>query len=440
LSVSGGRAPLRKVVIVNTSDEGGGAERMSMLMLDGFAALGIDTWLLVGEKKSDHPRVMPFYLSPFFDYRPYATAWRRTALQMRRTIERRFGGEDFNHPYSRRILELTGSPPDLVLCHNLHGGYFDLRALTALSRRVPVVLRLFDSWLLSGHCAYPLGCPRWETGCGQCPDLSIPPAISRDATRANWRRKQRTLSRARLFVSAESRWILDRAKRSLLAPAVEEWKHISGGVDLATFSPGPQAAARRALGLRPDGHVALFVANQGMENALKDFPTVRAALVELARRAPDKSLDLLVVGSEGPQERISAGIVIRPLGYFRAPARLADAYRAADVYVHAAVEETFGLSVAEALACGSSVVTASAGGVLEIVEHEHTALVVPPRDPVGLADAIARLLDAPSLRASLGAAAADSARSRLDHRTMVKALHAWCAEVHAGWPKRPPPR
>jgi glycosyltransferase involved in cell wall biosynthesis len=223
-------------------------------------------------------------------------------------------------------------------------------------------------------------------------------------------------------------------------PAVEEWKHISGGVDLATFSPGPQAAARRALGLRPDGHVALFVANQGMANTLKDFPTVRAALVELARRAPDKSLDLLVVGSEGPQERISAGIVIRPLGYFRASARLADAYRAADVYVHAAVEETFGLSVAEALACGTPVVTASAGGVLEIVEHEHTALVVPPRDPVGLADAIARLLDAPSLRASLGAAAADSARSRLDHRTMVNALHAWCAEIHAGWPKRPPPR
>jgi len=161
-----------------------------------------------------------------------------------------------------------------------------------------------------------------------------------------------------------------------------------------------------------------------MENAFKDFPTVRAALVELSRRAPEKVLDLLIVGSEGPEKRISAGIVVRPLGYFRAPARLADAYRAADVYVHAAVEETFGLSVAEALACGTPVVMASAGGVLEIVQHERTALVVPPRDAAGLAEAIARLLDAPSLRASLSAAAADSARSHLDHRTMVGALHA----------------
>jgi glycosyltransferase involved in cell wall biosynthesis len=434
------RAPLRKVVIVNTSDEGGGAERMSMLMLDGFAALGIDTWLLVGEKKSDHPRVMPFYRSPFFDYRPHAAAWRRTALEIRRKVDRRLGREDFNHPYSRRILELTGSPPDLVLCHNLHGGYFDLRALTTLSQRVPVVLRLFDSWLLTGHCAYPLGCPRWEAGCGQCPDLSIPPAISRDATRGNWRRKQRTLGGARLFVSAESQWILDRAKRSLLAPAVEDWNLIPGGVDLETFSPGPKAAARQALGLRPDGYIALFVANQGMGNAFKDFPTMRAALVELSRRAPDKVLDLLVVGAEGPEERISANIAIRPLGYFRVPARLADAYRAADVYVHAAIEETFGLSVAEALACGTPVVMASAGGVLEIAQHERTALVVPPRNPVELADAIARLLDAPSLRARLGAAAADSARSRLDHRTMINALHAWCAEIHDGWPEPSPRR
>ena len=175
-----------------------------------------------------------------------------------------------------------------------------------------------------------------------------------------------------------------------------------------------------------------------MENALKDFPTVRAALVELARRAPDKSLDLLVVGSEGPQERISAGIVIRPLGYFRASARLADAYRAADVYVHAAVEETFGLSVAEALACGTPVVTASAGGVLEIV-GEHTARRGAARSGrTGRCDRASA--GRPVAARVAGAAAADSARSRLDHRTTVSALHAWCAEIHAGWPRRPPPR
>ncbi len=74
MSISGPRAPLRKVVIVNTSDEGGGAERISMATLDGFTALGIETWLLVGDKKTEHPRVLPLFLSPFVDYRGYDTA------------------------------------------------------------------------------------------------------------------------------------------------------------------------------------------------------------------------------------------------------------------------------------------------------------------------------------------------------------------------------
>jgi glycosyltransferase involved in cell wall biosynthesis len=433
LTVSRRRAPLRKVVIVNTADEGGGAERMSMAILEGFAALGLETWLLVGDKKTDHPHVLPFYQSPFLDYRHYEKALHRTALEARRRAERWLGLEDFSHPYSHRILDLTGSCPDLVLCHNLHGGYFDLRALADLSQRVPVLLRLFDSWLLTGHCANTLGCPRWQTGCGRCPDLNIPPAIRRDATRFNWLRKRRSLRGARLFVSAESQWILDRAKQSLFAPAVAEWKLIPGGVDLDTFSPGLQSAARQELGLDPEGHIVLFVANRGPENPLKDFPTVYQAMLELGRRNPDKRIDLLAVGSGGRDEQIAPGIVVRRLGYIRSPGRLASLYRAADVYVHAALEETFGLSVAEALACGVPVVTASRGGVLELVQHGRTALTVPSRTPVDLADAIARLLSSPSLRRTMGVAAAASARAHLDRRMMISALHAWCAEIHAAW-------
>lgn len=424
------------MVIVNTADLGGGAERMSMAVLDGFTALGIDTWLLVGDKKTDHPRVMPFYLSPIFDYRPYDTLLGQAALEARRRAHRWLGMEDFNHPYAHRILELTGSPPDLVLCHNLHGGYFDLRALAGLSRRVPVVLRLFDSWLLTGHCASALGCPRWQTGCGRCPDLTIPPAIRRDATRFNWRRKRQIFRGTRLFVSAESQWMLNRARQSLLAPAIAESRLIPGGVDLDTFSPGSQSDARRALGIEPKGHTILYVANRGAENMYKDFHTVRDALLELARRAPDKRVELLIAGADGPEERIAPGIVMRRIGYIRSPARLANLYRAADIYVHASIEEPFGLSMVEALACGTPVVMASRGGILEMVQDERTALVVPPRDPIKLADGIVRLLDNPSLRAALGAAGAASAKAGLDVRTMVGALHEWCSEIHAAWPAR----
>ena len=51
---------------------------------------------------------------------------------------------------------------------------------------MPVALTLHDEWLLTGHCAYTLGCERWRIGCGRCPDLTIYPAIRRDSTAENF--------------------------------------------------------------------------------------------------------------------------------------------------------------------------------------------------------------------------------------------------------------
>jgi hypothetical protein len=71
----------------------------------------------------------------------------------------------------------------------------------------------------------------------------------RDASLINLRRKQRIFRESRLFVSAESRWMLDRARHSVLAPAVIDWKYIPGGVDLQIFSPGSREEARLQLDL-----------------------------------------------------------------------------------------------------------------------------------------------------------------------------------------------
>jgi glycosyltransferase involved in cell wall biosynthesis len=424
---------LRKIVIVNTADEGGGAERVSMTVLNGFLELGLDAWLLAGNKTGNHSRVIPFHSSPFFDYRPYMDSDLNREIERRRSVDQSLGIEDFNHPYSHHISALTGSPPDLVLCHNLHGGYFDLRALSALSGRVPVALRLFDTWLQTGHCAYSLGCGRWQTGCGECPDLTIPPAILRDASRINLRRKQRIFQESRLFVSAESRWMLARARHSVLAPAVIDWKYIPGGVDLETFFPGPRENARLHLGLDLDDRVLLYVANQGPANPYKDFETVRRALDGLHHEQSTRRIILLVVGSTAPDQSVGPHILIRHAGYIASQPSLAVFYRAADLVVHSALEETFGNIVAEAMACGTPVVAASGGGVVELIDHGCTGLIVPPRQPAKLAEAILQLLQEPALCARMGAAAAGAARRHFDSRDMIRHLQSWCNEVHSAW-------
>jgi glycosyltransferase involved in cell wall biosynthesis len=410
-----------KVVIVNTSDSGGGAERVSMDLLDGFDSLGTDTWLAVATKRTRHPRVVSFYTSPYVDYTPEHPI-RRARLRARRRLDNRLGIEDLNHPYTRHLLQLTGDPPDVILCNNLHGGYFDLRRLPWLSLKVPIVLRLADSWCFTGHCAVPGSCDRWRRGCGRCPDLETPPAISRDATRINWQRKRWIYARSRLLLAAPSQWLLDRARQSTLGPAIADARVIPNGVDLSTFNPaGPTATRTDASTPR-----LVFTASAGASNPLKDFATLRSTIGRLGG-----PVELLSVGGEDRTEDFGGGVRIRHQPHLP-QTKLAALYRSADAYVHASAEESFCLAAAEALACGTPVVAASSGGIAEVVDDGTTGMLVSPGDEAGMASALRKLLADRELRERMGAAAATAA-TRFDRDRMVRDMHALCGEAMQLW-------
>jgi glycosyltransferase involved in cell wall biosynthesis len=411
----------RRALIVNTSDAGGGAERVSMDLLDGFKSLGTESWLAVAEKRTRHPNVVSLYTSPHIDYSPDHPL-RLARLRTRRYLDRRLGLEDFNHPYTRHITELTGSRPDVLLCNNLHGGYFDLRQLPRLSTRLPVVLRLADRWSFTGHCAVPGPCDRWRTGCGKCPDLAAPPSVSRDATRVNWQRKRWIFARSRVFIAAPSQWMLDRARESMLAPAIVSSHLIPNGIDLETFNP------RGAQSPRPEPNAPrlVFVANGGAANPYKDFGTLRSAIQRL-----DGPLELVSVGGERAIEDLGRGIRIRHEPRLP-PEELAALHRSAVAYVHASAEESFSLTAAEALACGTPVVAASAGGISEVVDDQRTGFLHSPGDASGLAESVGRLLADGELRRRMGAAATERA-TRFDRDRMVRAWHGLCAEAIDAW-------
>lgn len=81
--------------------------------------------------------------------------------------------------------------------------------------------------------------------------------------------------------------------------------------------------------------------------------------------------------------------------------RMAEEYGRAKVFVHGSWYEGFGLPGLEALACGVPLVTTDSGGPRDYAFHEQTALIVPPRDPRAMADAIRRLRGDPDLAARL---------------------------------------
>lgn len=101
-----------------------------------------------------------------------------------------------------------------------------------------------------------------------------------------------------------------------------------------------------------------------------------------------------------------------------------DLLGASDAFVLSSDWEGNPLCILEAMAAGLPVVSTAVGGIPELVEHEQTGLLVPPKDGDALLGAMSRLVTNPQLVRDLGAAAARHADETFDVRHMADAYAA----------------
>jgi len=104
-------------------------------------------------------------------------------------------------------------------------------------------------------------------------------------------------------------------------------------------------------------------------------------------------------------------------------------YNSAQILVSPSVYEGFGLPAAEAQACGTAVVSTTAGALPEVVAHGETGWLVPPGDAPALADGIRRLMSDSELRARMGAAGRKRMVERFTWRETARKTVALYEEV-----------
>lgn len=225
--------------------------------------------------------------------------------------------------------------------------------------------------------------------------------------------------------------------------APEQISVIANGINDPGLEPQrPAAAVRAALELpRPIPADAPLIVCAARLQAEKDVASLVAAMAHVVRREPRARCVIAGEGAERPalEQRIRAlGLEahVHLLG-FRRDVRAIMA--AGDLFALPARAEGFGLVLIEAMALGKPTVAAAAGGPLDIVEPDHTGLLVEPGDDAALAEAILQLIADEPARQRMGQAARQRFESRFTAAAMARATaavyaRALGAEPHAQAP------
>ena len=197
---------------------------------------------------------------------------------------------------------------------------------------------------------------------------------------------------------------------------------IPNGIDTDIFKPdaSERALLRQQLGIAED---SLVVAHVARVDPLKDHATFLAAMALL----PD--LKALMVG-DGTENLPAAPNILRLGRRQDVPALLA----AADLVVSSSVSEGFSNVIAEGMACGLPPIATDVGDAREIIGE--TGLIVRPRDPGALADAIRTLAaETAAQRIARGRLARDRIAERF---SLARAVARFAALYESVLAERPP--
>jgi N-acetyl sugar amidotransferase len=283
------------------------------------------------------------------------------------------------------IKQIKDIKPDIIHLHHLHGYYINIKILfNFLSElSIPVIWTFHDCWSITGHCCHfdYTKCEKWKTECYKCPQKKeYPASYFADRSRKNYKLKKELFrSVSNMMIVNVSNWLNEIVRNSFMSNIPRQI--IFNGVDVDLYKPTPRAnqnLIKRNLGIR-DGFMILGVASVwGKRKGFDDF-------IELSKKIDKNDFIVLVGLSNFQLKNLPSNIIA--IERTENKQELKEYYASADVFLNLSVEETFGLTTAEALSCGTPAIVYNATACPEIIDAD-TGIVVDKNDINGLLNAI----------------------------------------------------
>lgn len=280
----------------------------------------------------------------------------------------------------RFIKWMDGIKPDVIHIHNLHANFVNNRLLFdyIAEKQIPVLYTLHDCLNFTGKCTNftSAKCDKYKTECHRCPlfKSSGIPSLFFDRSRKIFNDKKRQYARLGLVHSvAVSKWLRDVASHSILAKNGHTVGCIYNWIDYSRFKPANSRQIqdfKTKFGLDSDTRYLISVSQDWISGSIRFEDAV-----SLAAKLP-AGYRLILVGRLGKNTQLPKQIIHIP--YISSQEELSVAYSMAEAYVHFSIQDTFGLVIGEAMACGTIPITYNSTACAETPST--FGIIVEPRD------------------------------------------------------------
>lgn len=360
-----------RVLQINSVCGTGSTGKLAVQISDYLNSQGVENYIAYGFDRCDRENTFKF--GNMTDAHLHSFLSRKLCLQ----------GYGSRFTTRRLIRYIRRVNPTVVHLHNIHGHYLNFPLLFRFLRKIDchVVWTFHDCWPMTGKCTHftEAGCDRWKKQCFSCPQLGTYPDSTYDRSAKNYLDKKRYFSGLeKLHIVTVSKWLKGVAEASFMKD--KDIRCIYNGIDLNIFKPS-SSPFRDTYGI---GNKFMILAVANPWSNRKGFDK----FLKLAQRLDSNSV-IVMVGISETQKAILPNNII---GFPRTAnqLQLAQIYSAADVLVNLSLEETFGLVVAEALACGTPAIVVNSTACPEVVS-EDTGIVIEPNDDNSLDQALRRI-------------------------------------------------
>ncbi len=410
-----------KILHINTSDTYGGAARAAYRLHRALLAESIDSKMLVQKKTSDDHTV----LAPTSKLEKGINLFRPTldSLPVQKYKDRTqtlFSPAWL--PFSQIPKKITQINPDIVHLHWIAGAMMSVKDLAKIDK--PIVWSLHDMWAFTGGEHIDEDQQHYLDRCGNSKVLNS--KKDKDLSRKGWERKRQVYAQIEdMTIVGLSNWMHQSAKSSSL---LKDKHHIQlpNPINTATFAPFDRAEARRLLNLPRDKKLILFGAMNATSDPNKGFNHIFNALNNLSF----KNTELVIFGSSKPATPLHFTQHVHYLGQLHDDISLRVLYNAADVMIVPSLQESFGQTAVESLACGTPVVAFNTTGLKDIIDHKVNGYLAKPFDTGDLTNGIEWVLNTPNYQ-QLCDNAREKVVNRFDSQLVAKQYIALYKEILA---------